>query len=455
MAFGFWMIACLSELGIQQRSVIHEVLTVSLLLIIGCAFFFAWPILRWLARRGRPKLVYYLAHASLLFPRTGETYAGATLLAALALAHRGNLTRAELDWVSHRLVKQKATLGVFGAAYAMVQALQARLARDEGRQADAAMFAERARILFGTLTYVSELALPKGVETVVYEYLALDDCRCGMWGVLEIAPEKRVSTIVRAFRGWAREHLGMGEKDKKAARARKRVASPLVESLYARPTEARPPADAREAHVRACRDFLALQQGRPIGPRATMNMLTTFDVLTHPEASSTLIPEAIRGDEAMVEALHEELAATLAAAILPRGAPIFSMDGYGPISARVYQRLEADVRSALSRALDELVDLAERKERQDAAVEWLLVSRARAAYRKLEFTLGPDAAAQCWPQMRYAYGKFGVLLSETIPRRRPLAHAVFKCLAREAERFNDAESLARERNNMEVTRGVA
>ncbi len=53
----------------------------------GIAYlFFAFPILRAIARSGRARLVYYLGHFSLVCNRTGETYAGAALLAALAFA---------------------------------------------------------------------------------------------------------------------------------------------------------------------------------------------------------------------------------------------------------------------------------------------------------------------------------------------------------------------------------
>jgi len=85
-------------------SKILELAGFALIGVFGGAYLFAaFPILRALARLGKPRLVYYLAHLSLVCQRTGETYAGATLLAALALAHRGNVSEQECAWLVSRL----------------------------------------------------------------------------------------------------------------------------------------------------------------------------------------------------------------------------------------------------------------------------------------------------------------------------------------------------------------
>jgi len=426
----------------------------ALLDVVGaCGLFFAWPILRAIARRGRPTLVYRLAHLSLIFPWTGETYAGATLLAGIAFAHRGAVTKKEVAWLQSRLEKETRFLGTFGAAYALIEALKAKRARDKHRTRAAVEHAQRARTLFGTLTYMSPRAIPKGVLRFAYEYLALDDARLGHWGGVLLAPKSDATTVVRALGGWVRDRED--EKPKPwEIRARKKLASPVVEGLFTRPKESTAPKDATEARAHLARDYHALLRGEPLGPRASLNLLALLDMFTHPEYPETLLPEEIRSDEALVDSIHDDLARSLQDAFLRIGVPIYALKNIGPISARVYQGLEAALLDELKTALDRCNEHKKLQHRRDAFAEWLEVSYVRAVYRRVEFTLGPEAAARVWRPFAYGYCNLGVLLSETWPRSRPLAFAIFRVLSLEAHRFKDEEQARQQLHNMTVTSGV-
>ena len=127
------------------------------------------------------------------------------------------------------------------------------------------------------------------------------------------------------------------------------------------------------------------------------------------------------------------------------------MKMHGAISARVYQKLETHVMSELQSALAAVRERTVRLVRGTNRDEWLEVSCVRALFRRLEYTLGTAAAGAQAGAMFFNYGNFGVMLSESVPRRRPLAHAVFHCLRNEANRFHNADALRREMKNMTVT----
>ncbi len=418
-------------------------------------FFFAWPILHALTRLGRPKLVYRLAHVALLFPSTGETYSGGCLLALLALARRGDVTAEERAWVKERLLKEQRHLGTYATACALHLWLEARAARDDGRLAEAQDLTHRGRIVLGTVTYASDLGVPRPVRKVVFELLGLDDARLGRWGTLEIAPEKALSPLSRALRAWTRERMMKKPAEPKAARLRRRLDSPLIEKLYAR-DEALPSGEnAKEMLARAQRDFQVLAGGGAIGPRNILNLLVRFDLLMHPEFPETLLPEAIRSDEELVASIHEDVAAALTEPILREGAPLFAMNQYGPVSARVYQRVEAALLGEMDRMLRTF------DERTKAGLrgygpfdEWLEASQLRSIYRRIEMALGPEAVASVYPYFAYTYGNLGVMFAETEPRMRPLAHAIFKCLSGEAARFEDQENIKQQAHNLKVTAGA-
>lgn len=467
-------------------------------LVGAAALFFAWPILRRLARLGRPKLVYYLAHVVLLFPRTGETYSGACVLASLALAHRGASTPQEREWVKTRIAKERRHLGTYATACALHQMLEARAARDEGRIQDAYELGERARTLLGTITYLSPRGIPGGVRKVAYELLALDDARNGRWGFLELVPEKSLTPVARVLRAFGREKLGhvptatiekltkkrqkklddakkrgitLTEKDleetievvvdRKAERIRRSLASPILDALFVRPTESVPPQTAHSAWIRTRKLFLALMRGEPVGPRALMNLLVGFDMLLHPENPETLLPEEIKSNAEITAEIHDEIAKAIAPRLLAMGAPLYLLNIYGPISARVYQYVETELFGEMDRvfkALQERFKLDKQFNmgmgREDPFTEWCRVSSVRALYRRAEMHLGTAAVARIYPVFAHRYCNLGVELSEHYPRMRPLAHAVFKCLSGEAARFNDAENIKQQAHNMLVTSGV-
>lgn len=418
-------------------------------------FFFAWPILHALARRGHVKLAYRLAHLVLLFPSTGETYSGACLLALVALARRGDVTAEERKWVKERLRKESRHLGTYATACALHLLLEARAARDEGRLGEAQELTHRARILLGTVTYVSDRGVPAPVRKIVFELLGLDDARLGRWGSLEIAPEKALTPLARVLRAWTRERMMNKPVEPKIARLRRRLASPVLDKLFERREEAPAPETPRAMWARARRDFQVIARGGSIGPRNILNMLVRFDLMTHPEFPETILPEAIRSDEELVASIHDEIAAALGDVVLREGAPLFAMKGYGPVSARVYQRVEAALLGEMDRKLRLLDERTKTGQRGYGPFEdWLEASEIRSLYRRIEMALGPDAVANVYPHFAFTYCNLGVMFSETQPRMRPLAHAIFKCLSGEAIRFEDQENITQQAHNMKVTAGA-
>lgn len=422
-------------------------------LVAGAMLFFAWPILRRVARLGRPRLVYVLAHLCLIFPRTGETYAGAALLAAIALAHRGHVTKAERDWVASRIAKQERPLGTYAAAVAMHQMLESRAAREKGRHAAALDCWERAYALLGTLTYASKRGVPRGVLAFARGVLALQAARRGAWMGVTAEEADDLGAAGKALRRWAEERLRDSPPAVMTEVWRMRAKNPVVESLFARHREQRP-VSTPEAHARATECYLALARGEPVGLSAILGLLVVFDALLHPEFPETLIPEELRRDEDALAAFHEEVAAAVATSLLRFEFPIGALRAYGPISARVHQRLEQSHFESLEkacRAIDERVKVGLRHSKAD---EWFEASVVRRLYRRLELTLGTQAAARVWPTYAHSYCRLGVHLSETYPRMRPLAHAVFSSLQQDAERFGDAAHVELEARNMAVTAGV-
>ncbi|MEO8797243.1 MAG: hypothetical protein ABI551_05100, partial [Polyangiaceae bacterium] len=212
--------------------------------------------------------------------------------------------------------------------------------------------------------------------------------------------------------------------------------------------------DDDAAFAAMSRDYVALLRGQRPSPRALLNMLTALDVFFDPRSPKSRLPPEIASDDAAADAIAESIADAVTLALRDRGAPVFALRLHGAISARVYQKLESGAASDLAVALKGVRERCDRRMRGSPKDEWLEVSRVRGLYRTIEFTLGTQAAGSFASQMFYEYGRFGVMLSEASPRRRPLAHAVFHCLYDEAVRFGNAEAARREAKNMGVTSRV-
>lgn len=416
--------------------------------------FFAWPLLRRLARRGRPKAVYYLAHFALVCPSTGETYSGACLLALLALAHRGSVTKDELEWIRTRLRKETRHFGTYATACGLHLALQARLAANEKRTSEAEEQWHRARFLLGTVTYVSDRGAPKPVRQLVWELLGLEDASLGRWGSLEAAPEKLLTPLARVLRDWVRDRMMKQPASPDVERRRRRLASPILDDLFQRPREVPPPETPAEMWSRARRNFVTLVRGGSIGPRHVLNVLATFDLLLHPKFEGSLLPPTVREDEELTNLVHDDIAKALTGPIAREGAPLFAMNAYGPISARVYQQVETLLLGEMERALLALQERANAGLRQHAFNEWMEASYVRSVFRRIEMALGPDVAARVWPDYVLWYGNFGVQLSETAPHRRVLAHTIFKALSGDAARFDDEANVKQQAHNVIVTSGL-
>jgi hypothetical protein len=421
---------------------------------VGVVLLSPWPVLRAIARRGNARLVCTLAHVSLVFFRTGETGSAATLLAALALSHRGSVTGEERAWLEKRLRRGTRFLGTFAAAHAFTYALEGRALREAGRFEDAREWEETARVLLGTVSYMSKAGVPAPVRRLVHEYLALDSARLGLWGGVHVPPEVRPTKVHRVLHGWASERFFASKDDEKPPKPFRTDGSPLADALAERPREATRIESAKDAHVRASRVYAALWKGEAVAPRDVLNMLMAMDVLTHPESTDTVLPEELRGDEAQVNAIHDELASAVAQALTRCDVPLHALPRYGPVSARVHQKVESALLGEWSRTIAQVEERRATYERRDGYGEWLEVSRVRRLYRRIEYCLGEPTVARLWPQFAYSYGNLGVRLSESLPRMRPLAHAVFAVMAREAERFQDLENVQRQASNMKITSGT-
>lgn len=434
-----------------------QLVAASMIVVMGAgaaALFFAWPLLRRLARRGHPKVVYYLAHIAPVFPKTGETYSGACLLALLALAHRGSVTKDELEWVRTRIGKETWHLGTYATACALHVALQARLAANENRTSEAEEKRRLARILLGTVTYASESGAPKPVRQLVWELLGLEDASLGHWGSLDVPPEKLLTPLARVLRDWVRDRLMNKPASPDLERRRRRFASPVLDDLFERPREVPPPESPAEMWSQARRNFATLMRGGSIGTRHALNVLATFDLLLHPQFEGTLLPPTVREDEELTNLVHDEIAKALTGPIARECPPLFAMNAYGPISARVYQQVETLLLSEMERAFVALEHRANAGLRQDAFSEWMEASYVRSVFRRVEMALGPDVAARVWPDFVHWYGNFGVQLSETAPHRRVLAHTIFKALSGDAVRFGDEANVKQQEHNVIVTSGV-
>lgn len=424
--------------------------------LLGVAvLFFPFECLRPLARRGRFKAVYYAAHFTLVFGRTGETYAGASLLALLALAYRGGAREEELAWVRARLAKERQAFGAFAVAHALLLLLEARADAVGGRTAEAGERRLRSRSLLGTVSYMGWGA-PRAVRRLAFELLALDDARCARWSFLRNPGTRFPAPARRALRAWVRERF-LEEKPSWLDRlARKRLASPALEALHAR--AATPPREHAEARAIAADVYAALARGEAVAPTMTIWMMHVFDVLLSPDAEGCIVPPEQRGDQAFIDATAESIAGAVFQAVRVQGVPIHTLEELGPVSYRVYAKLEADVSDDLLRLLAWLEARLQEFEARRCVLnpplqEWHMASQVRALFRRYERTLGEAAANRVFNRYLVVQSAFAARLSNTWPRMRPLAYAVFHSLHIDAVRYGDrnAELMAR---NMKITRGV-
>lgn len=416
----------------------------------GFCFYLPWIILMRVAKSGNPKRAYYLAHALRFSYPTGEPYGAACFCAALAIARRGAPTRAKLDWIAFRLAKETRALGLFGSALALTQALEGRLAKDEGRDRDAEDFQDRARTLFGTTTYLSSAAIPRAVRIFANEYLALDSATRAEWGALESVEKQNLSQTVRALRSWSQKNLLKWE-PKDDWLTRRAAKLPIAEALARREDDEPKQIAEAELFARMSRDYIALLKGERLSPRVVMNLLQALDIFFDVRSPACRFSPELKSDEEAIAEVDDAIADGVFEALRSRGVPIFALKMHGAISARVYQKLETRVVGELNAALASVRERTVRMIRGTNREEWLDVSRVRAHFRRVEYTLGTPAAGALANALIFNYGNFGVMLSESIPRRRPLAHAVFHVLRNEAGRFRHIDALARENKNMQVT----
>jgi hypothetical protein len=420
------------------------------------AFGWTWTLLHPLARRGNFRLVYYAAQISPLFLATENTRGGALLLSALALAYAPSCTEAERDFLARRLAKETRGAAAYGAALALWHALEARAAREAGNAARAVELEDNAWALFGTVTYMSPKAAPPPVRRVAEEYLALDSARRGQWGGIEAAAKswdtRTVTTAGRAMLAFVNEKLKGNARDEADAQALRDLGSPIVDRIFAR-ERMDAPRNTAEARARAGQTYLTLVRREYVTPRMVLAMLATYDVLLDPGFLETALPLEVRGDEELVSGVHDSVAESIAQVLVPSGAPLFMLSRFGPISARVHARLESALFQDLARSLARLDERRAEGTRLDARAEWLDVSLVRARYRRLQHTLGDAAVARVHPQFAYSYGNLGVELCNKGPRRRPLAHAIFRALHGESLRTGHQESIALQAKNMRITEG--
>jgi hypothetical protein len=418
----------------------------------------SWWWLKKIAAGGHVKTAYYLAHLFALFVQTGETYGGASVLAAYALSRRGNVTRAELVWLERRIWKQAGDMGTFGAAHALGMYMEAKLLRAEGRTVEASHVAQRARVMLGTITYMSNMGCQRGVRSLVHELLSLDEVRAGQWGGV-LSPIRffaKPTPVHKELIDWVNHTLSPapGSPPSEKKRTRPHPAAHALMGALASRAEQGPLADGEEeALARATATFKTLQAGGEASTRELMLMLNAYDVQLYPEAPSTRIPESRRQDEGWLNQVQDDVATALTDLLRYRDIPIHALP-LGPISARVYEQLELALTTELANALEVAVARSHMKQRSDALSEWVEASYVRSVFRRLERTLGPAAAARHWPSYKHGYTALGVHLSETWFRMRPLAHAVFASLLFDAERFSDPQHVTLQRKNCGITGGL-
>jgi hypothetical protein len=211
------------------------------------------------------------------------------------------------------------------------------------------------------------------------------------------------------------------------------------------------------AHARAVDTYRSLCRGEGATPRAVINMLTTFDIVTHPEFPDNILSPELRAAPAEeIDLFHDEIAEAIAAQLTYVPAPLFiiAQRGYGPISARVHQKVESALFDELNRAAANIDERVSQGLRRPPFGEWMEVSYVRSIYRRIEQTLGEGAARYVWPTFAGAYCALGVQLSESFPRMRPLAFAVFRVLSAESIRWNDAPNISQQAHNLAVTSGI-
>ncbi len=256
------------------------------------------------------------------------------------------------------------------------------------------------------------------------EWLALCDAELGAWELFGRATHAEPPVFL-ALRGWVKEKLGTLSPTRAERRARELLRGPNADAWNARSGVIAPPADATEARDRAAQTYVTLSRGGAASARSIGAMFYAYDRLLDPNDADTIVPSELQGDEAFVVGVQERLADGIASALSLRGAPLFRLATGGPISARVFQRLETKVTDDLTKAVTRWEERSKTRIRRTPTEDWDDVATLRMLFRRLEITLGPHAAARYFSRYNSVYWKLGSELSEQEPRMRPLAHAVF------------------------------
>ena len=328
-------IAALFELGLVIAISVSkgkEKLAVVVTALVGAALLGAWLFsgtwLLALTRRRGPishRLMYILGQVFFAFARTDEIAPGAILLAAMTLARRRPATAEERSWLWTKLRQQKSGLGTFAVATAVTLLLDARAARDEGRNTEATEATLLARAYLGTVSYATRSGVPGVVRRLADDLHALVSAELGDWGFVAIAEDGWLSDEIRALRAAVLEHMGdprMGQPplpeppqavltrlgrfvSRLLPRRKPPSASPLADMVAARfpGSSASGRAgwgeevsfevaqqDARTVHA-------VLSRGEHVSAQEQFLLLGVFDRLLSPEAPETVIPAAMRDDE--------------------------------------------------------------------------------------------------------------------------------------------------------------
>jgi hypothetical protein len=152
---------------------------------------------------------------------------------------------------------------------------------------------------------------------------------------------------------------------------------------------------------------------------------------------------------------------------------VFALDPPGPVSARLYTRIEARLVSSFSGGLGSppalrappnflrhLAALAERLEELgdaraplgDAEDEWIVASDLRLRFREIERFLGEAASTQLFGRYLRVASTLGVRISSARGALPPLAQAIFESLAHDAERYGDTEGATLMKKNVKLTK---
>jgi hypothetical protein len=232
-----------------------------------------------------------------------------------------------------------------------------------------------------------------------------------------------------------------------------RTRDPELEKLYAREDA---PLTAAAALPYAAEVYRAVLRGERVSPNTLLRMIRAYDFALLPDFEHSPLPAAQREDDEASGALADAVADALTAALEDHWVPVFALDPPGPVSARVFTRIEARLVSGflqhlelLSDRLDELGEA--RAPLGRAEHDWFVASDLRARFREVERNLGEAVSAQLFGRYMRVYSALGVRISSARGALPPLAQAIFKSLAQDAKRYGDEENEQVMVRNVRVT----